>query len=442
MPDHPSASPRRSTKRLAILVVTSTIASLLGTTFLGIGAAGADTAPPAGLPATVSADSLPTTQINGVAYDQVIVGNTVYVTGEFSKARPAGSPVGQNESTRSNLLAYNLTTGTLLTTWAPSINAKGRSIVASADGQTIYVGGNFTTANGVTRNRVAAFNATTGALVTGFNPNSAYRVDDLALSGNTMYIVGQFSAMGNQSRNRLAAVNATTGAVLPWAPGADQEVATVVVAPGNRVIVGGHFTQLNGVDAKGMGSLDGTTGAVLPWSINQTLQDWGTDAGITSLKTDGTSVFGTGYTFLVNGVQSGNFEGTFSADLNGNLQWVTGCRGDHYDVDIEGPVVYDISHTHDCSSSGGNPQTNPWTFQHATAWTTAPAANGATNVGGVFPGLPRPQILHWSPTCNPAPTPASRRLLGPSRATASTRCWAGSSRPSTTRPSTGLRDSR
>jgi hypothetical protein len=374
------------------------VASLFGTT-----GAGADTAPPAGLPATVSADSLPTTQINGVAYDQVIVGNTVYVTGEFSSARPAGSAAGQNESPRSNLLAYNLTTGVLLTTWKPSINAKAKSIIASADGQTIYVGGNFTTANGMTRNRVAAFNATTGALVTGFNPNANYRVDDLALSGTTLYVVGQFTAMGNQTRTRLAAVNATTGAVLPWKPTADQETDTVITLPGNKVIVGGHFTQLDGQSVKGMGALDGTSGAVLSWPVNHTIQNWGPDAAITALATDGTNVFGTGYAYNVAGslTSGGNLEGTFSADVNGNLRWVTGCKGDHYFVNVVGPVVYDVSHTHDCSSSGGNPETTPRTLQHTAAWTAAPAANGATNVGGPFPGKPRPQLLHWEPTLQP-----------------------------------------
>ena len=41
---------------------------------------------------TVSADALPTAQIgNGVVWDQAVVGNTVYVAGSFSTARPAGS---------------------------------------------------------------------------------------------------------------------------------------------------------------------------------------------------------------------------------------------------------------------------------------------------------------------------------------------------------------
>ena len=52
----------------------------------------ADTSPAAGTPATVSGDGLPTWQINGVVWAQVVVGNTVYATGEFTKARPPGVP--------------------------------------------------------------------------------------------------------------------------------------------------------------------------------------------------------------------------------------------------------------------------------------------------------------------------------------------------------------
>ena len=61
---------------------------------------------------TVSADALPTAQIgNGVVWDQEVVGNTVYVAGKFDSARPAGSAVGENEQSRSNLMAYDINTG-------------------------------------------------------------------------------------------------------------------------------------------------------------------------------------------------------------------------------------------------------------------------------------------------------------------------------------------
>ena len=50
----------------------------------------ADTRPTVpGEPVTVSADPLPTVQINGVVWQQVIIGNTVYAAGRFSTARPA-----------------------------------------------------------------------------------------------------------------------------------------------------------------------------------------------------------------------------------------------------------------------------------------------------------------------------------------------------------------
>ena len=76
------------------------VRALLAAVLLTVGLAAtttpadADTAPAAGLPATVSADALPTWQINGVVWSQVLVGNTVYATGSFTKARPPGVAAG------------------------------------------------------------------------------------------------------------------------------------------------------------------------------------------------------------------------------------------------------------------------------------------------------------------------------------------------------------
>ena len=65
-------------------------------------------------PNMVTADALPTVQIdNGVVWTTVIVGNTVYAGGQFTNTRPAGAAAGTNLTPRSNLLAFNLTTGNL-----------------------------------------------------------------------------------------------------------------------------------------------------------------------------------------------------------------------------------------------------------------------------------------------------------------------------------------
>src|SRR4051812_7414353 len=97
-----SAAGRR--RRAATLVGLLAVTLLSGLLSVGpdpISTASADTAPvdPA-LPTTVSSAVLPTVQINGVVWAQVIVGNTVYATGEFTSARPAGSALGVNETPR------------------------------------------------------------------------------------------------------------------------------------------------------------------------------------------------------------------------------------------------------------------------------------------------------------------------------------------------------
>src|SRR5215207_5252545 len=101
-----------------------------------------------GGPAQVTADALPTVQINGVVWDQTIVGNRVYAVGEFTAARPAGSPLGSNHTAKSNILAYNLTTGQLDTGFTASLNGAGNTITSSPDGSRLYVGGSFTSVNG------------------------------------------------------------------------------------------------------------------------------------------------------------------------------------------------------------------------------------------------------------------------------------------------------
>ena len=118
--------------------------------------------PEAALPATVAADALPTAQMNGVAWNQLVVGSTVYVAGSFTAARPAGSALGVNEVPRGNMLAYDLATGVLRPSFAPMFNGEVLDLAASPDGRTIYAAGAFTSVDGLARYRIAALDAATG----------------------------------------------------------------------------------------------------------------------------------------------------------------------------------------------------------------------------------------------------------------------------------------
>ena len=396
-------SRRRGRSLIGLLLAGLTATALVAT---APSAAEADSSPPvAGEPETVTADRLPTVQINGVVWDQVIVGDRVYATGQFTQARPAGAAVGQNQTPRSNILAYNLTTGALITTWAPSLNAQGLAIAASADGSRIYVGGDFSTVSGVARSRIVALDATTGAVVQGFSSSASGRVSAIAVQGSTLYLGGNFTNAGGQPRARLAAVNATSGALLPWAPTADRDIVSMTVHPGSgRVIVGGSFTTMNGQSQRGMTSLDGTTGAVMPWAANQVIQNYGANTQISGLTTDGETIFGVAWAYFGAGGTTANFEGQFAADpLTGELRWVNGCRGDQYGLAVTGNVVYTAGHTHDCGMINYNPEQTPRVEQRAMAFDKRGSATGRYNAFGPvfdwapFAGRPSTDALYWWP---------------------------------------------
>ncbi len=147
-----------------------------------------------------------------------------------------------------------------------------------------------------------------------------------------------------------------------------------------------------------MGSLSTADGSVMPWEANQAIRDGGQEAAITSLRTDGVQIYGSGYSFST---ATGNFEGHLRGQSHtGKITTVNPCHGDTYDVLPVGPVLYSVSHTHDCTWAQGFPDTNPRVrWEHALAWTIAPTgtATGPDNYGWNFNGYPDSTLLHWYP---------------------------------------------
>ncbi|QTE28896.1 PKD domain-containing protein [Pengzhenrongella sicca] len=358
----------------ARVVATSAAAALLiaGLTVAGpLSQAAADTAPTdAGTPSTVSATSLPTVQVNGVVWSQVIVGGTVYVAGDFTTARPAGAAAGVSTVGRANLLAYDLDSGVLIDTWAPVLNGPAYTITASLDGTRLYVGGDFTYVNGSPQNRIVVLDRATGLRVPGFTVGANAAVRAIVSTPSTIYFAGNFNTVTGATRNRLAAMSSTTGALLSWAVSAQSlQVDALVLSPDNsRLIVGGRFTMLGGIPALGSGAVSTTTAAVLPWAANSVIKNWGAGAGIQSLQTDGTLIYGTGFAYIKDATSAGNLEGTFAADPNtGEIEWVEDCRGDTYSVFANpgGSSVYVVGHIHNCQNIGAYPESN---WKHGLAF--------------------------------------------------------------------------
>ncbi|SDF51532.1 hypothetical protein [Klenkia brasiliensis] len=392
---------------------------VLALLLLGLAAppASADSAPAGGAtaatPVTVSADPLPTVQINGVAWSQVVVGTTVYVAGKFTRARPAGAAAGTQETVRNNLLAYDIRTGQLITSFAPDLNAQALVVTASPDGSRLYVGGDFTVANGQSRLRVAAYDTATGALVTGFAPAVYGQVRALAATASTVYAGGSVSSVGSVGRNRLAALDAATGALLPWAPQpgvgstagnrdgstvtSNAVLALVVTGGGSQVVAAGRFDSLNGTKATGVGALDPVTGATRSFAVNRLITNQGVNSAVWSLSTDGTTVWGSGYDYY----GPGNLEGAFAARADGGgVVWVDDCHGDTYSTFAQGGALYVATHAHDCGNIGGYPEQNPRVNQFGLAFSQAPVGTvgTATLRNRNFTGQPAPALQTWFPT--------------------------------------------
>ena len=366
--------------------------------------ASADTAPAAGIPATVAADALPTMQINGIVWAQVTVGNIVYATGNFTAARPAGAAPGTQQSAAGNIVAYDITTGVRVASFNHSLNAQGLSLAASSDGSTLYVGGDFTSVDGQNRRHIAAFSVASGAL-TGFAPYVGSEVRAIAARNSVVYVGGSFQAAGNQARTNLAAFT-SAGALTAWAPTADNGFVTAMVLSPDRtrVIVGGHFSSLNQVAAGGMGSLDSTTGATMPWAANRTITDYGPNAAIDTLSTDGTQIYGGGYLLQTQPVGSVmNFEGTFAANpYTGVIAWLNDCHGDSYSTFVSGAALYSAGHAHDCSAVGSfpnyTPSNEPWHRAIAESTVSAGGHNiGPDSFGWNFNGIADSSVLQWFP---------------------------------------------
>ena len=162
-----------------------------------------------------SADPLPTVQIDGVVWEQIVVGDVVYAMGSFATARPAGSPAGENTVPRGNMLAYDIDTGELIESFAPAFDATVRDAVASADGTSLFVVGEFQSVNGAPRYRMAKIDAVTGAVDPGFTVGTGTAIRSVARIGEVVYFGGGFTSVEGTARQRLAAVDADTGALLP-----------------------------------------------------------------------------------------------------------------------------------------------------------------------------------------------------------------------------------
>jgi WD40 repeat protein len=208
---------------------------------------------------------------------------TVYVGGDFDYVRggPADPTTHAPTCTGSDvnsgdLFAVNRSTGNIISTFLPEPGGEVYALALSPDGSTLYMGGSFDyVGNGSsTIERLAAVDASTGALNSSWNPHPGGSVRALQVSGSHVYVGGEFKQIGATPAQRagVAELNGVGGAAevtsfdaglqdSPGGGGTDvRALALDSLTSPTRLAIGGYFATAGGADQLALA--DPTSGAI------------------------------------------------------------------------------------------------------------------------------------------------------------------------------------
>ena len=132
----------------------------------------------------------------------------------------------------------------------------------------IFVGGAFTAAAGLTRNRAAVFNVD-GSIDTSFGTSVGFgsTVYTSALQTDGKLVVGgAFTAYNDTTANRVARLTAsgTLDTTFVTTTGASSTVTAVAVQPDGKVIIGGFFSTYHSTTRSGLARLNAADGSLDP----------------------------------------------------------------------------------------------------------------------------------------------------------------------------------
>lgn len=189
----------------------------------------------------------------------------LYIAGDFTSL--GGEP-------HSRAAVYDADAGELLA-WNPGFDGTVYALVPTPDGTGVIAGGNFDQVSPDAAARLTKFDTETKSFDPAFNVGVNNSVYALALKGDTVFLGGTFSSAGGNSLQRLAAANKFTGAVFEdFDAGGISSTVNGLTIIGNRLYMGGSFSTVGGETRPNAAVLDLPAGTLsaLDYRFDNTVQ--------------------------------------------------------------------------------------------------------------------------------------------------------------------------
>ena len=190
----------------------------------------------------------PNLTINGTVYSLAVYPTNTIEAGKIMVGGDFTSVSGQPYS---GLVRLN-SDGTVDPTFTPGAGFDGavRALAIQLDGR-VVVGGSFVNAEGAPHSRITRLN-TDGSIDATFYTNAAMddTVNGIAIQpNNRIVVVGQFTRANGVSRNRITRLlpDGTTDPNINFGLGADGFINSVALQPNGMIVIGGGFTHFDGL---------------------------------------------------------------------------------------------------------------------------------------------------------------------------------------------------
>ncbi|MDW8438564.1 MAG: T9SS type A sorting domain-containing protein [Chloroherpetonaceae bacterium] len=305
----------------------------------------------------------------------------LYVGGLFTTA----GGISANRIARWNGSAWN-TVGS-----GPNNGVNGSVLALTVYGGELYVGGSFTTAGGISANRIARWNGSAWNTV-GTSPNDGVSggsnpiISDFLIFGGRLYVGGRFTTAGGNSANNIAWWDGTTWSAVGsgsnnGVSGGSSPSVNALAVYGGDLYVGGSFTTAGGTPVNNIARWNGSA-----WSAVGTSPNDGVSGGILALASYNGELYAGGLFTTAGGNPANSI-----ARWNGSA-WNAVGSGSNNGVGGSLPLVNTLSEHYGelyvggiFSTAGGVPANNIARW-NGSAWNAVGSGGGNGTGGGSISG--------------------------------------------------------